>query len=69
MPEITEYKTGDKIKCIKDFENLGINYSEGEECEIFEIYEDENEDICEITLPEELIVTMDKDCLRNFKKI
>jgi len=68
MPEITEYKTGDKIKCTKDFDNLGIVYNEGDECEIFDMNEDD-EDICEITLPEELYVTMDKDCLKNFNKI
>lgn len=67
MPEITEYKTGDKIKCKRTFDNLGVRYTKGEEFKIFD--DGEETDICEVRCPEGFIVTMDKDCLKNFDKL
>ena len=68
MPEITEYKTGDKIKCKRTFDNMGIRYQKNEECSIFDLYGNK-EDICEIKFSDALIVTMDKKYLKNFNKI
>lgn len=68
MPEKTEYKTGDKIKCKRTFDNMGIRYQKNEECSIFDINIDD-EDICEIKFSDGQIVTMGKEYLKNFNKI